>query len=400
MFGQRAPSPWTNLQIDSARLAPATVAEVASWAVSQRVFVSSVMTMTDERAAAIGAIEGIGATAVAWEKQIAPAPVPPEAAWLGGVESSTILLALLSTEYGTRTHTGNSATHEEFLRAEALGLDRRVYVDGNVGPGSRDGALERWLADLRPFYSYRSFSDAADLGTSISRSLTDLAAFRLYRWIKVGELIIRADRHRLVAPGSGWSGAPPGSLHVEGQIANASLRAALAEMAQRRDRFAIVIEGQLFDGSFDGFVETSERGQVGYVADLRLEAPRLDNGMMWTSYSVGGHTWSPGEQADLAARQILGLSSDPGPNRDVREGIDWQLVIERAGRVPALIAIAAELVAVETLVRSGAFSRITTFEARLVGPPAGLALVVKGTVSVGQGLPSSAHGLTGLFSLL
>jgi hypothetical protein len=60
MFGQRDQSSWTNLQIDSARLAPATVAEVASWAASQRVFVSSVMTMPDERAAAIGAIEGIG----------------------------------------------------------------------------------------------------------------------------------------------------------------------------------------------------------------------------------------------------------------------------------------------------------------------------------------------------
>lgn len=401
MFGKQGHSSWTNLQIDTARLTPATVAEVSGWAATQRVFVSSLMTLTAERAATIGAIEDIGATAVAWEKHVTPAPVPPEVAWLGGVASSTIVLALLSTTYGTRTQTGNSATHEEFLHAEALGLDRRVYVDGAVRHGSRDGALERWLDDLRPFYSYATYRDPADLGANVAGSLADLASFRLYEWIKVGDLIIRADRHRLAAPGSAWSGMAPGKLHIEGQVVNASVRASLAEMNQRRDRFGVVIEGQLFESSFESFVETSERGQPGYVADLRLEDPRLDNqSMMWASYSVGGRTWSPIEQAELAARQILGMTSHLGPNREARDAIDWRLVIEGAGHIPTLVEIAAKLVATEALVQSGAFSRITGFEARLAGPPAGLALTVRGTVSLGQGLTSSAYEVTGAVSLL
>jgi hypothetical protein len=50
----------------------------------------------------------------------------------------------------------------------------------------------------------------------------------------------------------------------------------------------VVIDGQLFTASFESLVETSERGQAGYVADLSLEPPQLENGFMWGSYSVGG----------------------------------------------------------------------------------------------------------------
>lgn len=399
MFGRQDQNPWADLQIDSARLAPPSAAEVAGWAASQRVFVSSVMTMHDERAAAIEAIENLGATPVAWERQIAPAPVPAEAAWSGGVDSSTILIALLSTAYGTRTPTGNSATHEEFLRAETIGMDRRVYVDGSAAPGSRDGALERWLADLRPFYGYYSYRDPVDLVASIRLFLSELAAYGLYRWIKVGHLVIRADRHRLTAPGSAWSGAATGTLHIEGQVTDPGIRASLAEMSQRRDRVSVVIEGQLFSGSFESLVETSERGQAGYVADLRLEAPHLENGFMWGSYSVGGRTWSPREQADLATRQILGLSGEPGPNGTVRHAIDWPALIRSARQMPALIEIAAGLVGIEALIRSGAFSRVTLFETRLIGPPAGLGLRVRGTLSLGQGLPQSTSESSGVVLL-
>jgi len=170
-------------------------------------------------------------------------------------------------------------------------------------------------------------------------------------------------------------------------------------MSQRRDRVSVVIEGQLFSGSFESLVETSERGQAGYVADLRLEAPQLENGLMWGSYSVGGRTWSPTEQAELAAQQILGLSGDPAPNGAVRHAIDWPAVITSARQLPALVEIAAELVGVEALIRSGAFSRVTTFEARSVGPPAGLALRVRGTLSLGQGLPQSTSEASGVVSL-
>lgn len=399
MFGRQDQHPWTNLEIDSARLAPPSAAEVAGWAASQRVFVSSVITMHDERAAAIAAIENLGATPVAWERQIAPAPVPAEAAWLGGVDSSTILIALLSTAYGTRTSTGNSATHEEFLRAETVGIDRRVYVDGSAALGSRDGALERWLADLRPFYGYYSYRDPADLAASIRLFLTELAAYGLYRWIKVGHLVIRADRHHLTAPGSAWSGTATGNLHIEGQVTDPGLRASLSDMSHRRDRVPVVIDGQLFTASFESLVETSERGQAGYVADLRLEPPQLEDGLMRASYSVGGRTWSPSEQADLAARQILGLSGEPGPNGTVRPAIDWPGLIRSARQMPALIEIAAALVGVEALIRSGALSRVTVFETRLVGPPAGLALRVRGTLSLGQGLPQSTSEASGVVLL-
>ena len=141
------PSSPADLSVDSVRLLPPTDDELRRWAHGRRFFVSSVMSMTDERAAAIAAISGVGAVPVAWEL-LTPAPSPPEDAWLSGVESSDYLFLLLGSRYGVRRPDGYSATHREFLRAEELGLVRWVLSDRRVSDGERDGYLRDWLAEF------------------------------------------------------------------------------------------------------------------------------------------------------------------------------------------------------------------------------------------------------------
>jgi hypothetical protein len=385
--------PAEELRIDAARLAPPSPDELRQWAQNNRVFVSSVMTLPEARMAAIEAVESIGATPVAWEL-ITPAPVAPEDAWYGGVESSHVLIALLSREYGIRRSDGFSATHAEFRRAEDRGIGRFVYLDATVGDHERDGDLQNWVREIRSLYSYGEFRNPDDLGTSIRRRLTDLAAVQLYTWVKIGNLVIRADRHTLRSPTGPWTGASAGELRIEGHISDPAIQADFTTLRAAHRDLPVVVEGQLFDGSITELSEGAERGFGKYTAVLRLQPPRVDT-TIWATYSASGRTWTPREQAEIATREVLGLPSDAGPH-GARHPIAWNLILEKAGRIPSIVEVAARLTATEALIRAGAMSRLTTFEARLTGPPAGLALRAAGTVSVGQGLnvePITVQGM-------
>jgi hypothetical protein len=332
----------TDLKIDAPRLTPPTADELRSWAAPQRVFVSSVMSLRSERAAVIDAIGATGAMPVAWEL-IVPAPVPPEEAWLGGVRSARILMAILSRDYGNRRPSGYSATHEEFLEAERLGIDRRIFVDSSA-EGARDGHLERWLSEVRTLYSYATFASGPELAAGVTRALSDVAAYRLYTWVKVGNLIIRADGHTLEPPSPTSPGAS-GSLTIRGQIASSEIRAELAYLASRHDRVPIVVDGQLFEGSFSAFQETSKRGQAAFTAALALSPSRSSPGVLGT-YSANGRTWTVAEQTEIRVREVLGMPAGPGPLSPLAP-IDWRAAVSAAGGLPPLLAVVGELLATE-----------------------------------------------------
>lgn len=394
------PEDLADLLVDVARLAPPSPAELARWAGSQNVFVSSVMTMGDERDAAIRAIREVGANPVAWEF-ITPRPVPPDIAWLGGVDSSHAIVTILGSQYGVRRDTGFSATHEETRRAEARGIERWFYVDGRVDAAHRDGDLRRWLEEIRSLYSYATFWSPDDLGASVSRSLSDLAAIRLYTWLKCGPLVFRADEHHLSAPAGTWVGSGGrGILRASGQISDARIRAALSDLRLRATRMPLVVDGQLFEAQLDAFDEGAVRGLSGYEASFSLSTPRDGSGILWATFSSGNRTWSAVEQATLLAGQILGLSTDAHPFRNPAPTVDWRRLLSIGGGQPSLLSILAELVAGEALLASGAMSRIVGFEARLAGPPKALVLGVRGITQHGHGSVTGDVEVTGAVPLV
>lgn len=165
---------------------------VRDWLGAQRVFISSAMEDTaEERRAVAAAIEEEGARAVWFEEFGRDADA--EEAYLSEVDSSTIYLAILKQIYGRQNHaTGYSATEAEYHRARAGGKRVAIFVaeDGRA----REGHLTRLINDrLRVFLTTESYADTADLVRRVRRRLHNLAAEGLSPWIKLGDMVFRAD---------------------------------------------------------------------------------------------------------------------------------------------------------------------------------------------------------------
>jgi len=356
------------------------------------------MDLPDQRQAAIDGIQDTGAEAVAWEL-ITPRPVAPEDAWLDGVATSDSIVLLLGASYGRRRATGFSATHAEFNRAEELGLERWILIDNRVDADARDGYLRTWMAELGERYSYATFRSETELRAAVTRVLADLARYRLYTWHKVGNLVLRADDVRLSPPGGGWS-ASEGLLEMTGTISDSAIRAALAEVQARQRSVPLVVDGQLFEATLVELEERSTRGDHGFRAKYRLRPARAGDAMLWMTMSEGGREWGPADLVELTIREVIGLSTGERPRMlAAHAAIDWRRLITKAGRIPELVQILAELVAGEALLSSGALSRVGKLEARLIGPPPGLVVRVAGTYAPGQGLPSRFIEISGVLRL-
>jgi hypothetical protein len=162
------------------------------WLNAQRVFISSAMGDTaDERRAVAAAIEETGARAVWFEEFGRDADA--EEAYLTEVDSSTIYVAILNTIYGRQSSsTGYSATEAEYHRAREGG--KRVVVFVAEDGGEREGHLTRFINDrLRVFITTENYRDTPDLVNRVRRRLNDLAAEALSPWVKLGDLVFRAD---------------------------------------------------------------------------------------------------------------------------------------------------------------------------------------------------------------
>lgn len=165
---------------------------VRDWLSAQRVFISSAMADTaSERRAVAAAVEQEGARAVWFEEFGRDADA--EEAYLTEVDSATIYIAILNQVYG-RQHptTGYSATEAEYHRAREGGKRVAIFVaeDGSA----REGHLMRFINDrLRIFLTTENYADTDDLVRRVRRRLQDLAAEGLSPWVKLGDLVFRAD---------------------------------------------------------------------------------------------------------------------------------------------------------------------------------------------------------------
>jgi uncharacterized protein DUF4062 len=167
-------------------------AAARAWIRNQRVFISSAMGDTGEgRRAVAEAVAAEGGQPV-WFEEFGRDASPDEA-YMAEVDSATIYFAILNELYGRQMPPeGFSATELEYMRARERGKRVNVWVAENAP--AREGHLSRFINErLRVFITTESFSDTADLARRVRRRLTELAAEDLSPWVKVDELVFRAD---------------------------------------------------------------------------------------------------------------------------------------------------------------------------------------------------------------
>lgn len=161
-----------------------------AWLAEQRVFVSSVIGDTaEERLAVARVIEDAGARAV-WFEEFGRDADAAEA-FLAEVDSSSVYVGILGEVYGRLNPPGFSATEAEYLRARAGG--RRVFVLVRAEAPGREGHLARFIERVRFSTTTENYNDAEDAARRVRRRLHELAAEALSPWVKLDDVVFRAD---------------------------------------------------------------------------------------------------------------------------------------------------------------------------------------------------------------
>jgi hypothetical protein len=164
--------------------------QLRAWLAEQRVFISSAMSDTAEARRAVAAIiESLGARAV-WFEEFGRDADAAEA-YLTEVDAATIYVAILNEHYGRLNPPGYSATEAEYRRAREGGKRIALFLAG-VAP-RREGDLARFIERVRYYITTENYSDEADLSRRMERRLNELAGEALSPWVKLGDLVFRAD---------------------------------------------------------------------------------------------------------------------------------------------------------------------------------------------------------------
>jgi len=249
----------------AARRPPAE--RVRAWLSSQRVFISSAMGDTrEERRAAANAIREEGARPVWFEEFGRDAD--PEEAYLGELDSAHIYLGILKLLYGRQLATGFSAMETEYLHARERG--KRIAVLAAAGASTREGHLNRFLERVRVFVTTENYRDVDDLASRTRRRLRELAAEALSPWVKLDELVFRADE----ITDSGESV----TIRAEASDELAQRFQDLRDQRFGRTRLRLAYGARVLDGDLAG-VRTTVRaaGASELVVGLeRCSAPRGD----------------------------------------------------------------------------------------------------------------------------
>jgi predicted ATPase len=140
-----------------------------------RVFVSSTLDLSEERAAARRSVEGLNLTPVMFEA--GARPHPPRALYSAYVEQSDVFVAIYSQRYGwTAPGMDVSGLEDEFILS--TGKPRLVYIQADV---EREPQLRAFLERVREGgLSYRPFASAAELEALLRNDLIVLLTERFH----------------------------------------------------------------------------------------------------------------------------------------------------------------------------------------------------------------------------
>lgn len=291
------------------------------WLAAQRVFTSSAMSDTaPERRAIAAAVEEEGARAVWFEEFGRDADA--EEAYLTEVDSSTIYIGVLNEIYGRlNPPEGFSATEMEFLRAREGGKRVGVFVSADA-PG-REGHSARFIERVRFFITTENYSDADDLARRVRRRLHELAAEALSPWVKLDELVFRADQ----VDDAGDTVTV--RARVSDEIAHHLESARDRRFGTTRLRF--VHRGRVVEGDLAGVRRTTNASGAD---ELTIELARVERAQPNTS-RAGTSGKSPDDLVELGLRSLflgealpdslgmLGSMTDPGIDTDdLRQAFD------------------------------------------------------------------------------
>jgi hypothetical protein len=329
--------------------------DVRSWAVDQRVFISSMMAgMRPERAAVAEAVERVGAEAV-WFEQFGGRDDNPEVAYLSEVAACDVYLGILGQRYGTPLTTGYSATHAEYREAVERGLRVSVWVHD----GPLDGPQQDFLNAVQVFRTTGSYTSPGDLADGVTRRLRALAAEELSPWVKLDHVVFRA--RRVVFDGT--------RLVIEARVRDDAVLAALEAMRpdgtwRTAQEVVATWRGRTTAVRLETVRTETTAGRGGVVT---IEAGRVEHSgsSSWvTDMSTSGY--SAEDLTELAVR--VALFGEPNPLREMSflAKIDDPFEELDGLRLPAdAVEPVARLLLTESLVGTGRAERITHLD---VGP--------------------------------
>lgn len=140
-----------------------------------RVFISSVRKgLEEERDSLPGLITALGHTPVRFE-DFSAQTTPSREACLSALESADACLLLLGPNYGhVFPETGQSATHDEWVHAQQLGMPRLVYRKTGVMFEPEQHEFTRTVEAYATGVFRDSFQNTADLQVKVVRALREL----------------------------------------------------------------------------------------------------------------------------------------------------------------------------------------------------------------------------------
>jgi hypothetical protein len=195
--------------------------EFRIWAADHSVFLSSVMgELADERRALAEALEAAGFT-VRWFEDFGGRDDSAEDAYLSEVAGADIYVGLLGDEYGTMLPTGYSSTHAEYLEARQRG--RRISFWARREDDARAGHARNFLSEVQVFQVTGGFDGPGDLAEKVLRRLREMAAQDLAPWVKLGNVVLRANR--ITDTGT--------ELRIHARVRDTAVLRALEELAPR-----------------------------------------------------------------------------------------------------------------------------------------------------------------------
>ncbi len=333
------------------RQAPALEPEqgrVRQWLADQRVFISSAIGDTGpERRQVAAAVAATGATPV-WFEDFGGIDADAEEAYLTEVDFSSVYVGILAEAYGRMLASGFSATEAEYLRARQGGKRISVWVRDDAP--EREGHLRRFIDDVRVFHTTGRYREAEDLAERVAEALRRLASVELSPWIKIDQLVFRADE--IVEGG--------GSATITARVST-EIQRELDRLEERRSQVQVVYQDRVVRGQLARIMRhTTAAGPARTVIELeRVQPPGRDQMRMGTA------GYSADDIVEAGVRNLLLGEALPPQLQQMgfvtNAGIDQAALQEALGLPEAFAAPITRLIIVEGLIGSGKADVVTRF---------------------------------------
>jgi hypothetical protein len=297
-------------------------ASLRVWAAAHAAFLSSEMrALQAERRAVADALSAIGMQVIMFE-DLGGRDDDAETAYLDGVARSDVYVGLIGDRYGTMLPSGRSATHEEYREARRRGL--AVAVWSATDETARQGDARDFLAEVRTFHTVGTWTDADRLPTSVVTRMRELAAEADSPWVKLGDLVFRADT--IVDDGH--------TLQIEMSSRDQEMLAALE--ALRPDQWRSSSEVPVTTGNRCG------RAQVTSVVSSASSTQRRQ---LTVRADVA---WSDGRRSSFAAG-INGVSAEDQVVAGLRAGLFGEALPGQLGMLAGMVDASDPLEALDAL---------------------------------------------------